>query len=95
MFVQTEMSKGRLQNPTTGWPVVPSSSGRFPFLTVTTAQNRAEPPVNRRLGFEVVPKFRHGLMLEGKLELITRWAIPFFFVQKLEKIINWVGFGQS
>ena len=49
--------KRRLQNPTAGWPAVPSGSGRFlSFWTMATARNRAEPLVNRRLGFEAAPK---------------------------------------
>ena len=48
--------KGRLQNPTAGWPAVPSGSGRLSlFRTIETGRNRTEPPVNRRLGFEAVP----------------------------------------
>ena len=40
-------------------PPVPSGSGRLSLLrTIETARNRTEPPVNRRLGFEVVPN-RH------------------------------------
>ena len=47
--------KGRLQNPTAGWPAVPSGSGRLSlFRTIETGRNRTEPPVNRRLGFEAV-----------------------------------------
>ena len=47
---------GRLQNPTAGWPAVPSGSGRLSLLrTIETGRNRTEPPVNRRLGFEAVP----------------------------------------
>ena len=50
------MIKGRLQNPTAGWPAVPSGSGRLTlFRTIETGRNRMEPPVNRRLGFEAVP----------------------------------------
>ena len=53
----TLVTKGRLQNPTAGCPAVPSGSGRLSlFRTIETAWNRTEPPVNRRLGFEVVPK---------------------------------------
>ena len=49
--------KGRLQNPTAGWPAVPSGTGRLSlFRTIETGRNRTEPPVNRRLGFEAVPK---------------------------------------
>ena len=49
--------KGRLQNPTAGWPAVPSGSGRLSlFRTIETGRNRTEPPVNRPLGFEAVPK---------------------------------------
>ena len=55
-----QTNKGRLQNPTAGWPVVPSGSGRLSlFSTIETGQNRTEPPVNRRLGFEAVPKQKY------------------------------------
>ena len=48
--------RGGYKNPTAGCPAVPSSSGWFLlFQTMTTAQNLTEPPVNRRLGFEVTP----------------------------------------
>ena len=53
----TGLFKGRLQNPTAGWPAVSSGSGRLSlFRTIETGRNRTEPPVNRRLGFEAVPK---------------------------------------
>ena len=56
-----EISKGRLQNPTAGWPAVPSGSGRLSlFRTIETGRNRTEPPVNRRLGFEAVPNLIPG-----------------------------------
>ena len=43
--------KGQLQNPTAGWPVVSSSSGRLSlFRTIEPGRNRLEPP-----GFETVP----------------------------------------
>ena len=44
--------KGRLQNSTGGLLAVPSCSRRLSlFRTLEIAQNRMEPPVNRRLGF--------------------------------------------
>ena len=46
--------KGRLQNPTVGWPAVPSGSGSL-FRTIETGRNRTVPPVNRQLGFEAAP----------------------------------------
>ena len=47
---------GTASNSTAGWSAVPSGSARFQlFQTMTTARNRTEPPVNRRLGFEAAP----------------------------------------
>ena len=34
------------------------------FQTMTTARNRKEPPVNRRLGFEVAPNWLHNRYLQ-------------------------------
>ena len=49
------LGKGRLQNPTAGWLAV---------LSGYNNRNRMELPVNRQLGFEVVPErviqFGHG-----------------------------------
>ena len=53
-------SKGQLQNPTAGWPAVPSGSGRLSlFRTIETGRNRTEPPVNRRLGLKPSPKVQN------------------------------------
>ena len=55
--MESTVYKGRLQNPTAGWPAVPSGSGRLSlFRTIEAGRNRTEPPVNRRLGFEAAPK---------------------------------------
>ena len=55
--------KGRLQNPTAGWPGVLSGSGRLSlFRTIETERNRTEPPVNRRFGFEAVPNRSGGCL---------------------------------
>ena len=59
---------GRLQNPTTSWPVVLSGSGQFQLLlTMTTVWNQTEPPVKRRLSSEVAP----GKYDDSKLHLYT------------------------
>ena len=66
------MGKGRLQNPTAGWPTVPPGYGRLPLFRTKkhlpepvfleqktpagTGRNRQGAPVDRRLGFEAVPK---------------------------------------
>ena len=55
-IAQRWLVKGRLQNPTAGWPAVLSGSGRLSlFRTIETGLKRSEPAVNRRLGFEAVP----------------------------------------
>ena len=57
LFFFYEIVKGRLQNPTAGSPAVPPGSWRVSlFRTIETGRNRTEPPVNRRLGFEAIPK---------------------------------------
>ena len=49
-------SLGALQNPTAGWPAVPSGSGWLSlFITIETGRNRTEQPINWRLGFEAAP----------------------------------------
>ena len=49
-------SKGWLQNPTTDWPAVLGCPVRFrPVSVVLNNDNRPEPTVKRRLGFEVTP----------------------------------------
>ena len=51
------IDKRRLEHPTAGRPTVPSGSGQLSlFRTIETSRDRTEPAVNRRLGFEVVPK---------------------------------------
>ena len=53
------ISKGRLQ------------TRRLPlFRTIETGPNRMEPPVNRRLGFEAVPKSKS--VSDSKLESATK-----------------------
>ena len=50
------MTKGRLQNPTAGWPAVSSGSGRF--FIVLNNDNRPEPGWTTgqlRLSFEAAP----------------------------------------
>ena len=70
--------KGRLQNPTAGWPAVVSGFGRLSlFRTIATGRNWTEPLVNRRLGFEAVPKvkqhgWRHGWLNRHDLCLFLR-----------------------
>ena len=57
MCLQPYHAKGRLQNPTPGWPAVPFGSRRLSlFRTTETGLNRTEPLVNRWLGFEAAPK---------------------------------------
>ena len=64
-------TKGRLQNPTAGWPAVLSGSGRLSlFRTIKTGRNRTETPVNRRLGFEAVPNTQFAI--RGQLEKSDR-----------------------
>ena len=63
-FSHLMLYKGRLQNPTASRPPVPSGSGRLSLSrTIETDQNRTEPLVNRRLGFEVVPKQYSSLIV--------------------------------
>ena len=54
--------RGRLQNPTVDRPVVSPGSRRLSlFRTIEYGQNWTEPPVNRRLGFEVVSYVIHWI----------------------------------
>ena len=52
--VVTASVKGRLQNSTAGGPAVPPGSGGV-VIVKNNYRNRPESPLNRRLGFEVVP----------------------------------------
>ena len=50
--------QGTASNPTVSRPTVPPGSGRFLlFLTMTTARNRTELSVNRRLSYEAASKY--------------------------------------
>ena len=64
-----KINKGRLQNPNACWTAVLSGSDRFLlFLTIATARNRTESPVNRELGFKIAPKskkFEEGFLFEN------------------------------
>ena len=95
--------KGRLQNPTAGWPAVPSGSGRLSlFRTIETGQNRTEPPVDRRLGFEAVPKWCFQLDYDicrspfSKSQIIQFLPAPKnFYVLKLFSILFDFNFRQA
>ena len=58
--VATNLAKTNKQTKMVGdgfitQPAVLSGSGRL-FRTIATTQNRTEPPVNRCMGFEAVPR---------------------------------------
>ena len=82
MLVISNITKGRLQNPTAGWPAVPFGSGRLSlFRTIETGRNRTEPPVNRRLGFEAVPNLPTVSLLEGLSHSLSLQKGQFHFLE--------------
>ena len=81
MMLIVVSGKGRLQNPTAGWPAVPSGSGRFLlFLTMTTARNRTEPAVDRRLGLKPP--------LSDNSLIFIRWSLEIFRTVNLWKLLG-------